>query len=103
MCLWPQAVCRGSDGFLAGGLSFAMLHGRTRLLPSGSKDRFWFARRVFFILAIRGVQVFAPYRRIGLRAARAPSPGQPTRPLLRDDPDDVRQIAAAFATPFLDG
>src|SRR3954471_14521742 len=55
-----------------------------------------------FILAIRGVQVFAPYRRLGLRAARPPSPGQPTRPLLRDDPDDVRQVAAAFTTPFLD-
>src|SRR5215218_7783467 len=34
--------------------------------------------------------------------ARPPSPGQPTRPLPRDDPDDVRQIAAAFATTLLD-
>jgi hypothetical protein len=89
-------------GFSARGLSFAMLHCRTRLLPSGSKERLWFAQQVFFILAIRGVQTFAPYRRIGLRAAQPPSPSQPTRPLLRDDPDDVRQIAAAFATAFLD-
>src|SRR6185436_16999945 len=50
----------------------------------------------------RGVHLFAPYRRVGLRAARPLSPGQPARPLFRDDPDDVRQVAAAFATPLLD-
>jgi hypothetical protein len=35
--------------------------------------------------------------------ARPPCPGQPTHPLLRDDPDDIRQIAAAFAAALLDG
>src|SRR4051812_22176343 len=89
-------------GVSARGLSFAMLHCRTRLLPSGSNDRFWRARRVFFIPAIRGAHLFAPYRRLDRWAARPPSPGQPARPLLRDNPDDVRQIATAFATPLLD-
>src|SRR5215210_7161542 len=44
---------------------------------------------------------FAPYQRRGLRTARPPSPSEPSRPLLRDDPDDIRQIAAAFAAAFL--
>src|SRR3954463_8395170 len=37
------------------------------------------------------------------RMARPPAPGQPTRPLLRDDPDHVRQVATAFPTALLDG
>jgi hypothetical protein len=48
------------------------------------------------------VNLFAPYQRLSGWTARPPSLGQPTRPLLRDDPDDVRQIAAAFATALLD-
>src|SRR3954452_20532762 len=54
-------------------------------------------------MAVRGAQLFAPYQRLSYRAAGSPSPGQPARPLLRDDPDDVRQVAAAFPTAFLDG
>src|SRR4051812_112672 len=78
-----------------------MLRCRARLLPSGSKERFWFARRVFLIPVIRGAQLFAPYQRIGLWAARPPAPRQPARPLLCDDPDHIRQVAAAFSAALL--
>src|SRR4051812_40963986 len=54
------------------------------------------------IILIRGAHFFAPYRRLGCRTARPPAPGQPTRPLLRDDPDDIGQVAAAFPAAFLD-
>src|SRR3989442_1132742 len=40
---------------------------------------------------------------LGWRAARSPSSGEPGHPLLRDDPDHIRQVAAAFATALLDG
>src|SRR4051794_36918783 len=53
-------------------------------------------------MVIRGAQLFAPYQRLGCRAARPPSPGQPARPLLRDDPDHVGQVAAALATALFD-
>ena len=53
-------------------------------------------------MAIRGAHFFAPYQRFGLRAARPLSPSKPARPLLRDDPDHVRQVAAALATALLD-
>src|SRR4051812_46164641 len=60
---------------------------------------------LIFIAAIRGVHFFAPYQRRGLRpgfrTARPPAPGEPSRPFLRDDPNDIRQVAAAFATAFL--
>src|SRR4051812_18678038 len=79
-----------------------MLRCRTRLLPSGSRERFWFAQQFRFISVIRGVQFFAPYQRLGGWTARSPSPGEPHRPLLRGDPDDIWQVAAAFATAFLD-
>src|SRR3954453_16238760 len=52
---------------------------------------------------IRGVQLFAPYQGRSGWTARPPSPGQPARPLLRDDPDDIWQVAAAFPTPLLNG
>src|SRR4051812_39470815 len=80
-----------------------MLHGRTRLLLSGSKDRFRCTRTLRFIAAIRGVHLFAPYHRLSSWTTRSPTPGQPTCPLLRDDPKHVGQVAAAFATAFLDG
>jgi len=54
-------------------------------------------------MSVCGVQVFAPYQRLSCRAAGSPSPGQPARPLLRDDPDHVGQVAAAFATALLNG
>src|SRR4051812_7121851 len=88
-------------------LSGVRRHGRTRLRPSGSKGRLGQARTLTFITLTRGAQLFAPYQRIGLRlsreTARPPAPREPARPFLRDDPDHVRQIAAAFATAFLDG
>src|SRR4051812_1718281 len=34
--------------------------------------------------------------------ARPPAPGEPQHPLFRDDPDHIRQVAAAFPTAFLD-
>src|SRR4051794_24588158 len=83
-------------------LSGVRRHGRTRLRPSGSKGRFWCARTLSFITLIRGVQLFAPYHWRGLRMARPPAPGKPARPLLRDDPDHIRQVTAAFATALLD-
>jgi len=49
------------------------------------------------------VHFFAPYQRLGFRTARPSSPRKPARPFLRDDPDDIRQVAAAFATAFLNG
>src|SRR3954451_19732912 len=54
-------------------------------------------------MAIRGAQLFAPYQRRSGWTARPPAPDQPAHPLLRDDPDYVRQVAAAFATAFLNG
>src|SRR4051812_32108377 len=58
-------------------------------------------------MAVRGAYFFAPYQRLGCRMAdepmaRPPAPHQPAHPLLRDDPDDVRQVAAAVTPPFLD-
>src|SRR4051794_32440484 len=53
--------------------------------------------------SIRGVHLFAPYRELGWWAARSPSSGEPGHPLLRDDPDHIRQVAAAFAPALLDG
>src|SRR3954447_2721393 len=32
-----------------------------------------------------------------------PSLGEPTRPLFRDDPDHIRQVAATFTTALLHG
>src|SRR3954469_7861678 len=40
---------------------------------------------------------------LGWRVARSLSPGEPGHPLLRDGPDHIRQVAAAFATALLDG
>ena len=84
-------------------LPFPMVRCRTRLLPSGSKGRFCRVRPLIFITAICGVQLFAPYQGFGLRTARPPSPREPGHPLLRDDPDHIRQVAAAFTTALLDG
>src|SRR3954452_18919090 len=56
-----------------------------------------------FITLIRGAHVFAPYQGLSRSPAGPPSPGKPHRPLLRDDPDHIRQVAAAFATALLDG
>src|SRR4051794_10437235 len=84
-------------------LSSPMLRCRTRLLPSGSKERFCHARALIFVMAVRGAHLFAPYQGLSGWTARPPAPGQPARPLLRDDPDDIRQVAAALATAFLDG
>src|SRR3954454_13485958 len=53
--------------------------------------------------AVRGVHLFAPYRKLTWRAPRPPSSGEPAHPLLRDDPDHIRQVAAAFAPALLDG
>src|SRR3954454_416821 len=52
--------------------------------------------------SIRGVHLFAPYRKLGWRAARSPSSGEPGHPLLRDDPDHIWQVAAAFPPALLD-
>src|SRR3712207_3221128 len=60
-------------------------------------------RRFPFILVIRGGYLFDPYQRLGCWTARPPSPGQPTSPLLRDDPAHIGQVAATLAAPFLDG
>src|SRR4051794_36455369 len=84
-------------------LSSSMLRCRPRLLPSGSRDRICRLWTLIFIMAVRGAHVFAPYQRLSCRAAGSPSPGQPARPLLRDDPDHVWQVAAALATALLDG
>src|SRR4051812_9029105 len=84
-------------------LSGVRRHGRTRLRSSGSKGRLGHARTLIFITLIRGVQLFAPYHWRGLRMARPPAPGEPQHPFFRDDPDHIRQIAAAFPTAFLDG
>src|SRR3954465_6876648 len=79
-----------------------MVRCRTRLLPSGSNGWFCHARALIFITLIRGGDYFDPYQRLSGWTARPPSPGQPTRPFIRDDPDDVGQVAAAFATALLD-
>src|SRR4051794_17412881 len=98
-------LSRSSESSGAGAMAwpFIIVHCRTRLLSSGSNGRFWRSRTLIFIPAIRGAQLFAPYPRLGLQTGRSPAPGQPTRPLLRDDPDHIRQVAAAFPTAFLDG
>src|SRR3954452_1771754 len=54
-------------------------------------------------MVVRGAHVFAPYQRLSGRAAGPPSPGQPARPFLRDDPDHVWQVAATFAAALLNG
>src|SRR4051812_29459398 len=36
-------------------------------------------------------------------SGRPPSPSEPDRPLLRDNPDDVGQVAAAFPAALLNG
>src|SRR5215204_1708992 len=46
-------------------LPFPVLHCRTRLLPSGSKKLFCHTCRLCFISVIRGVNLFAPYQRLG--------------------------------------
>src|SRR3954470_8138236 len=46
---------------------------------------------------------FCTPRMLGWRGARSPSSGEPGHPLLRDDPDHIRQVAAPFATALLDG
>src|SRR3954462_2934414 len=53
--------------------------------------------------SIRGVHLFAPYRELGWWAARSPSSGEPGHPLLRDEPDHIGQVAAAFAPALVDG
>ena len=58
-------------------------------------------RALIFVTLIRGVQLFAPYQGRSGWTARPPPPGQPVRPFLRDDPDHIRQVAAALATAFL--
>src|SRR5438045_907910 len=98
-------LSRNSESSGAGAMAwpFLIVHCQTRLLSSGSKGRFWRARTLIFIPAIRGVHLFAPYQRRGWWAARSPSSGEPACPLLRDDPDHVRQAAAAVAAALLDG
>src|SRR4051812_20806994 len=54
-------------------------------------------------MAVRGAHFFAPYQRLSGWTARPPSSREPARPLLRDDPDDIGQVAAAFPTAFLNG
>src|SRR4051794_31696971 len=54
-------------------------------------------------MVVRGAQLFAPYQRLGGWTARPPSPRQPHCPLLRDDPDHIRQVAAALAAALLNG
>src|SRR4051794_21237831 len=76
---------------------------RTRLLPAGSKERFCRARTLIFITVIRGVHRSAPFRTLGWRVARPPSSGEPTPPLLRDDPDHIRQVTMSLAPALLDG
>ena len=102
ICLRPQAVCRGSDWFFS--QRSVVCDGALPNPPAA----FWQQRAVLtcatglFYLCYPWGAFFCTLSALGFRSARPPSPGQPTRPLLRDDPDHVRQIAAAFATPLLD-
>src|SRR5688500_2857174 len=96
-------VCRMVETSSSIARPFAMLRCRTRLLPSGSKGRFGRMRTLLFITAIRGGEFFDPYQRLGGRADRPPSPVEPSRPFLRDDPDDIWQVAAALAATLLHG
>src|SRR4051812_36234596 len=93
----------GSSGAGAMAWPFLIVHCRTRLLPSGSRERFWCARALIFIPVIRGVHLFASYRALGWRPARSPCSGEPGHPLLRDDPDRIGQVALAVAPALLDG
>src|SRR4051812_7460639 len=60
-------------------------------------------RQLFFICLIRGAHFFAPYRRLSRPGGRPPPPGEPEHPLLRDDPDQVRQVTAALPAPLFNG
>src|SRR3954447_18743366 len=98
-------LSRSSELSGAGAMTwpFLVVRCRTRLRLSGSKERFWCARTLTFITSIRGVHLFAPYRKLSWWTARSPSSGEPGHPLLRDDPDHIRQVAAAVGTALLNG